>query len=109
MRNAPRQNLFSPPGDPRGVPLRVRRWPDLPVRMHRRNDEAGPKGERHGWRESGTDEGFGLAMGSSWQACCSRGRLLDQGALVQMQGMRGVLGGLRIMGDHHDGLAVLAI
>jgi hypothetical protein len=35
--------------------------------------------------------------------------LLDQRALVQMQGMAGVLGGLGIVRDHDDGLAVLAV
>ena len=35
--------------------------------------------------------------------------MLDQGALVQMQGLLGVLGGLRIVGHHDDGLAVFAI
>src|SRR6478672_5118423 len=34
--------------------------------------------------------------------------LLDQVALVEMQGVRGVLGGLGIVRDHHDRLAVLA-
>src|SRR5207342_3261528 len=35
--------------------------------------------------------------------------LLDQVALVEMQGVRGVLGGLGIVRDHHDRLAVLAV
>src|SRR6185437_278826 len=33
----------------------------------------------------------------------------DKGALVQMQRVRRILGGFRIVRDHHDGLAVLAI
>src|SRR5690606_23416925 len=35
--------------------------------------------------------------------------LLDQHALVQVQGVRCVVGGLGVMGDHDDGLAVLAV
>src|SRR5690606_16690510 len=35
--------------------------------------------------------------------------LLDQHALVEMQGVARVLGRLRVVGDHHDGLAVLAV
>src|SRR5690606_13059129 len=37
------------------------------------------------------------------------GGLFDQRALVEVQGVGGVLGGLRVVGDHHDGLAVLAV
>src|SRR3546814_49590 len=41
---------------------------------------------------------------------CVRPRpLFDQGALVQVQGVGRVLGRLRIVGHHHDGLAVLAV
>src|SRR5690606_38019113 len=36
-------------------------------------------------------------------------RLFDQRALVEVQGVAGVLGGLGVMGDHHDGLAMLAV
>ena len=36
-------------------------------------------------------------------------RLFYERPLVQMQGVAGVFGGLRVMGDHHDGLAVLAV
>src|ERR1700729_380546 len=35
--------------------------------------------------------------------------LLDQRAFIQMQRVVRVLGGLRIVGDHHDGLAMLAV
>ena len=34
---------------------------------------------------------------------------LDQGALVEVDRALGVIGGLGIMGDHDDGLAVVAI
>ena len=48
------------------------------------------------------------------QAAAMRKRLrklgrFDQGAFVQVQDMAGVLGGLRIVGNHDDGLAVFAI
>src|SRR5690606_16340262 len=42
-------------------------------------------------------------------ASSGRVGLLDQRALVQVQGVAGVLGGLRVVRDHHDGLAVLAV
>src|SRR5688572_26797145 len=35
--------------------------------------------------------------------------LFDQRALVEVQGVGGVLRGLRIVRDHHDGLAVFAV
>src|SRR5574337_1475037 len=41
--------------------------------------------------------------------CSNRVLCFDEGSLVQVQGVRGVLGGLGIVGDHHDGLAVLAV
>ena len=36
-------------------------------------------------------------------------RLLDQRALVEVQGVGRVFGGLRVVGDHDDGLAVVAV
>src|SRR5690606_12940675 len=40
---------------------------------------------------------------------CRVGGLLDQHALVPVQRVRRVFGGPGIVGDHHDGLAVLAV
>ena len=42
-------------------------------------------------------------------AACPQGRLLEQLALLQVQRAAGELRGLRVVGDHDDGLAVLAV
>ncbi|KAG1174428.1 hypothetical protein G6F35_016658 [Rhizopus arrhizus] len=48
------------------------------------------------------------SISSRWPPSVGQ-RGVGQLALVQVHGVRGVLGRLRVMGDHDDGLAVLAV